>query len=66
MTGCVEGIRRAPVLGLVLKAGTAIEQAPFVVYGDFNGNSITWVVTKTTFGDIINDFMTDNNIIMFT
>ena len=30
MAGCVEGIRRALVLGLVLIAGTAIEQAPSV------------------------------------
>ena len=30
MTGWVEGIRRALVLGLVLMAGTAIEQAPSV------------------------------------
>ena len=30
MAGCVEGIRRALVLGLVLIAGTAIEYAPSV------------------------------------
>ena len=30
MAGWVEGIRRALVLGLVLIAGTAIEQAPSV------------------------------------
>ena len=30
MAGCVEGIRRALVLGLVLIAGTAIEQSPSV------------------------------------
>ena len=30
VTGCVEGIRRALVLGLVLIAGTTIEQAPSV------------------------------------
>ena len=30
MAGCVEGIRRALVLGLVLIAGTAIEQVPSV------------------------------------
>ena len=30
MAGCVEGIRRALVLDLVLIAGTAIEQAPSV------------------------------------
>ena len=30
MVGCVEGIHRALVLGLVLTAGTAIEQAPSV------------------------------------
>ena len=30
MAGCVEGIRRALVLGLVLIAGTAIEQASSV------------------------------------
>ena len=30
MAGCVEGIRRALVLGLVLIAGTAIVQAPFI------------------------------------
>ena len=32
MAGCVEGIRRALVLCLVLIAGTAIEQAPFVYH----------------------------------
>ena len=30
MAGCVEGVRRTLVLGLVLIAGTAIEQAPSV------------------------------------
>ena len=30
MAGCVEGIRRELVLGLVLITGTAIEQAPSV------------------------------------
>ena len=30
MAGCVEGIRRALILGLVLIVGTAIEQAPSV------------------------------------
>ena len=30
MAGCVEGIHRVLVLGLVLKAGSAIEQPPSV------------------------------------
>ena len=30
LLGCVEGIRRALVLGLVLIAGTANEQAPSI------------------------------------
>ena len=36
---------------------------PFFICGDFNGHSITWGCDKNNSqGDIIDDFITDNNI----
>ena len=36
---------------------------PFVICGDFNGNSMTWGCEKNNSrGDIIDDFITENNV----